>query len=188
MMTCQSRGDVLRDSIESLRQSDWGEDPLVFVDPCQGGDPKANQVRNAHRILLAVQQNPDWEWLIFCEDDVVFNRHLRHNLRHWNQLYCDAFRVGSLYCVHSLETVPAWEMGGSQAIVIRRQFVEEILRNWDKPEFADWLQDLRIYRSVTESILVHIPNLVQHRSAGSTWGGPAHASPTFDLDWRAKEA
>lgn len=188
VMTCPGRSAALVETLDSIRASDWGEPPTVQLDPGFDPDPKRSQTENARQLLeRAIWERPDW--VVFLEDDVTVNRHLRANLTAW--LTGATFRVGTLYHLKPADAVPCELIGGSQALVIRGDWLRPVLVAWPKFHPA-LMHDLRIYRSVRDTdtplIPVHQPNLVQHRDGvPSTWGGEAHTSPTFNLDWKHHE-
>lgn len=182
VMTCDGREASLAETLTSLSASDWGGSPLIVRDTDRLADPRISQTTTAHQLLTQASER-EWDYLIFCEDDVSFNRHLRHNLEVW--LSSETVRVGTVYCCSCDESeAPAWNIGGSQAIVINRSVLGSILTKWDKWP-SGWMQDLRIYRTV-KAVPIHQPNLVQHRQIQSTWNGPTHQSRTFAPDYRAE--
>ncbi len=180
VMTCDGREASLRETLMSLCASDWGEGPTVFRDRNRLADPRRSQTLTAWQALADALSRP-WDRLLFCEDDVSFNRWLRHNLERW-----PAAPVASLYGDAPDGRLPCDVIGGSQAVLIAQEHLPVVLAAWD--DFApEVMQDLRIYRAAPEAVPfvpVHLPNLVQHRPVASTWGGPAHCSATFDPDWR----
>lgn len=184
ILTCQGRQATLKQTLESLSQTDWNDTPLVFRDPHQLEDPKESQTRASFDLLTNALILP-WDFLLFCEDDVLFNRHLHHNLSRWSVL--NRLKVGSLYChdsgVGDFVELPAQSLGGSQAIVISREWLPKVLKQWDE-HHPSLMQDLRIYRTV-EMIFGHCPSLIQHRAGKSTWGGPHHSTMTFDAEYRS---
>ena len=193
ILTCPARKESLALTLAALKETDWGEEPTIMLDRIEGGSPTQQMINNSMR-LLERGRDGSAEYILFIEDDVIFNRHLRHNLENWFPLKYGVCLVGTLYeganlpatCRNFREVHPG-AIGGSQAIVIKRDWIPSILAQWNKyPNFT--LQDLRIYRSLLgtqQKLFCHSPNLVQHRPEVSTWGGGKHTSPTFDLNWRA---
>lgn len=159
---------------------------MIVTDRHNLKDKTKSQTAAALDLLHEAQRHP-WDYMLFCEDDILFNCHIRHNLTQWQPIKARSLRVGSLYCASPEPALHCWTIGGSQGIVIGRDWLAEVLRRWNNQPNS--MQDLRIYRSVYGSgemlIPIHQPNLVQHRPALSTWGGPEHSSPTFDPEWKA---
>src|SRR5260221_13494735 len=97
VMTCDRiKRDSLDTTLASLKESDWGEEPLVISDTTRHYDPKISQTKTAFEILEQAMTR-EWDYLLFCEDDVIFNKHLRHNLDNWVPIKYGMALVGSLY-------------------------------------------------------------------------------------------
>jgi hypothetical protein len=192
IMTCDKRTSVLNTTLDSLKSSDWGEEPLVVHDTTRHHDPKISQTTTSYQILQTALTRDGWEYLVFCEDDVLFNRFLRHNLERWTPVRFGMALVGTLYqggpweVLGDYSLAPAGQIGGSQAVVLKRSWLPELIRMW--PGLHVGMQDMRMYQGVEQYfpyVFVHQPNLVQHAAVPSTWDGPPHVSPTFDQDWKA---
>lgn len=193
VMTCDGREEALARTLESIRASDWGEEPLIVHDETRHPDRQLSIVTTA-RVILDRVTGFDWDVWVFAEDDVIVNKFLRHNLERWTPLVNDTLLVGTLY--HAAEPVPVTmdyglvhcrQIGGSQAAVISRKWFPTLAERWEKLAH-EGMQDLRMYRSVEDVfpwIPVHTPNLVDHQAVASTWGGRPHSSPSFSPDWRA---
>lgn len=192
IMTCDRRASVLATTLDSLKASDWGEEPLIVCDTTRHHDPKISQTTTSFSILQMAMGRDGWEYLVFCEDDVVFNKYLRHNLERWTPVRWRMCLVGTLYQggpwpVHGdYSLAPAELIGGSQAVVIKRDWLPELIRLW--PTLNVGMQDMRMFAAAGRYfpwVYVHQPNLVDHQKTPSTWNGPPHTSPTFDPDWKA---
>src|SRR5579884_2264736 len=192
ILTCPERAGVLADTLTSFGATDWPEAPRVIVDTSDDPSPKVRQTKNALKLLQEAIGQP-WDYLLFLEDDLDFNRHLHHNLANWHPIRHGYARLATLYASasrgmfagHNAFAYLAAQHGGSQALLIHRAVVEEVLAGWDG--FTTEMQDIRIcgIASRTDPLIhVYNPNLVQHRAAKSTWDGPATASPTYDPDFR----
>lgn len=194
VQTCPGRERVLGETLASLAESDWPVPPLVVPDTLNLPNRQKSQVGTAGKVLALALEQPEWDYLVYCEDDVIFNRHLHHNLSSWLPVTLGICLVGCLYQGdkwpdqgRNYGFAPAAKIGGSQAVVIRRDWVGELSRRWDELRWCG-MQDLRFFGSLGgtfPSVYVHNPNLVQHRSEPSTWGGQPHTSPNFDQDYRA---
>lgn len=193
IMTCDriNRGS-LETTLASLRESDWGEEPLVISDTTKHYDPKISQTNTAFQILQEAMKH-EWDYLVFCEDDVLFNKHLRNNLDNWTPVKYGMCLVGSLYQGDVPAKVyggdyglyDATLIGGSQAVVVKRCWLPVLLDMWVGLKVG--MQDMRFFFGVNEFfpfVYVSHPNLVQHQPVPSTWAGPKHQSVTFDPDWK----
>lgn len=190
--TCDERSEVLASTLDSLASTDWVGKPLVVHDTFRLKDKGRSMTDNGrHALTLALAH--DWDYLVYCEDDVLFNIHLHHNLQHWSALREPDFLCGMLYQGDPLTLVgkdyaltDATHQGGSQGVVIKRSWLPTLLKQWNS---IGGLVDMRIYknyRKIQQYLYVHCPNLVQHQTAESTWGGNKHTSPTFDSLWKAE--
>lgn len=95
IITCPGREAYLEATLKSLSNTDFelpfGEQVLVQRDTNTCERKQERQERNSLSALQNVlAEDRDAEVILFCEDDIIFNRHLRHNLEHWSPLknYC----------------------------------------------------------------------------------------------------
>lgn len=138
------------------------------------------------------------DMFLFLEDDVLFNRHLQHNLETWapvsgcrpgDHFFGSLFNPGVLRrrtkdAEHWFEAEPLSAFG-SQSLVISRTTVQHLVSCWGVDQSAN--ADLRLIRlaSLVGPILFHQPSLIQHDGRVSLWGGPFIEARDFDPDWRA---
>jgi hypothetical protein len=195
MISCRERDRVRRQTLENLAKTDWGDVPLqIHCDTPQLGDPGQRQVRSS---FLALKKSLEFkaDYILFLEDDLDFNRHIRHNLGTWGPLKRGAVALASLYNPRVLERacdlksnsriVDAKSAFGSQALLLSKGTVEYIVRRWnDVPGFQD-IRMTRLVGRLGSPILYHAPSLVQHIGTRSTWGGGFHRAPDFDPVWKA---
>ena len=195
MISCPERNKIRRQTLENLAKTDWGDTPLhIHFDTPGPETPDQRQVRSS---FLALKKSLDSraDYILFLEDDLDFNRHIRHNLCAWSPLQRGAVTLASLYNPRVQEKacdlksnariVDANACFGSQALFLARPAVEYIVRQWDK---VQGLQDIKIARLVGrlgKPIFYHAPSLVQHMGTQSTWGGGFHQAPDFDPLWKA---
>ena len=87
MLTCPARASTRAETLERLAATDWGEPPELVVDDTDAERPEERQERTARRLLeIAGRADPAPDLVLFLEDDLDFNRHLRHNLLRWQPL------------------------------------------------------------------------------------------------------
>ncbi len=111
-------------------------------------------------------------YILFLEDDLDFNRHIRHNLHNWGPVKNKTVTLASLYnprvrelacdLRNNARIVEPHSVFGSQAFLISRPTVEYLLRHWKK---VDGMQDIKISRLaglLRNPIFYHAPSLVQH--------------------------
>jgi hypothetical protein len=198
MITCGNRAKLAANTLASLAASDWGgRSVLVVRDNSRRGDPQVKQTTTAWRaIRRSLRNKPDY--ILFLEDDLIFNRHLLHNLMSWAPVREGVAHLASVYnpglreagCslrAHWVAVKPK-DGFGSQALLISRELAEEAVESW---ESEPGMQDLRLGRLAARRaacIYYHWPSLVQHVGRKSTWGGVFHSAFDFDPEWRAGEA
>lgn len=194
ILTCHNRQQVLANTLASLTASDWDTEPLIRPDKHQLPNPCESQTKASYDILNEANQRTDYDYLLFCEDDIAVNKHIRHNLNQWLPVVHGFALVATLYnTIHEQPQQPTYHLfqpdvlGGSQAIIIKRSWLPEVLNQWESFH-PSLMQDLRIYRSLAklgQPLYVHNPGLVQHQDTPSTWNGPRHNAITFDEEWKA---
>jgi hypothetical protein len=138
------------------------------------------------------------DFALIVEDDLEFNRFLRHNLERWPPLRALASGdwpfFGSLY--HAQQRV-LWQdraqrcalaapeaFWGAQALVVSRGSARHLLTQWEQGGRAHDIKAARLAAQLGP-IHCHLPALVQHRIGPSTWGGATHQAPDFDPEFRA---
>ena len=172
------------------------------------------QERQEHNSLAALTTGlnrfPDAEVLLFFEDDIIFNRHLMHNLQRWSPLRnierltpghpqpgARRYVFGSLYDpnVRELSCKPdenyfiadPQAVYGSQAFVMSRAMAEHFVSHWWD---VQGMQDIKMSRlaALLGPIYYHQPSLVQHVGVVSTWTDDArfHDTKSFDGNFKAK--
>lgn len=194
MISCRERDKLRRRTLANLARTDWGELPLcVQMDEGEGENHKERQTRCALLGLKSVLGRADY--ILFMEDDLEFNRHIRHNLYRWRPFRERTATLGSLYnpglrelaCDRRNRTriMQPGVVFGSQAFLIRNDALEYILANW---AHVEGMQDIKISRlagRLGAHVLYHAPSLVQHVGKISTSEGYCHQAADFDLDWKA---
>lgn len=195
MVSCDSRRALRERTLASLHATDWGRAPVsVKIDPGLGKGPEQRQTETA-RLALEAGLRSGATLVLFLEDDLIFNRHIVHNLSHWPPLVRREIALASLY---NPGIAPlAWGASGnftlasnescfgSQAFLIPRETLEHVLKHWNK---VDGKQDIKISRlasRIQALMYYHTPSLVQHVGKRSTWGGRFHRARDFDLDWKS---
>lgn len=196
MLSCSARDDVRVGTLRRLGETDWAAEAVVVLDEADAGRPQARQVVTSERLLRKAAADGT-EFVLFVEDDLDFNRHLRHNLDHWHPLviaHPDYHFMASLYNpnVGALEISDdlAYAIAnpelvyGSQAFLLSRATVQHVLAHWREVGGG---QDIKISRIAATSgpIYYHRPSLVQHMPVPSTWGGRSHSAIDFSPAWRA---
>ena len=104
IITCPGREAMLEQTLASWRASHFNgwelrlptggiaAFPLIQLDMNQHERRQERQEHNSLSALkLALEVDPSADFLLFMEDDIILNRHLRHNLENWKPLV-EAFK------------------------------------------------------------------------------------------------
>jgi hypothetical protein len=195
MISCAERIEVRQQTLARLARTDWGEAPVhVQIDVGEGENHRRRQTHCAYLALKQSLQRAA-DYVLFLEDDLDFNRHLRHNLHRWNPVKSGTLTLASLYnptlreeacdTRNNARIVSPKSVFGSQAFLISRDTVAHMVRHWNE---VAGMQDIKISRlagRLRNPIFYHAPSLVQHVGTKSVWGGSFHQAIDFDPAWRA---
>jgi hypothetical protein len=196
MISCAERETVRARSLRRWQSTDWGEPPQVTMDPRRFASAVDNLTHTAWLALQTSLQS-DAEYVLFLEDDLAFNRHLRHNLEHWAPLRRREVTLASLYnpgvrdwacdvAGHAIVADPQ-SIIGSQAFLFSRAAVKYVLTHWKDLPAAFDLRAPRLLARLGRPIYYHAPSLVQHVGTRSVWGGGFHRAADFSPAWKARE-
>jgi len=199
MMSCAERQAAREETLVNLSRSDWEGEVAVELDRQSVERRQERQETTALRLLERAQL-ADADFVLFLEDDLDFNLHLRHNLGQWAPLREVGPRshfFGSLYNpnirIQSQEPAQAFFIAepecvyGSQAFILALPTVGYIVDGWSE---VPGMQDIKMSRLAARvcSVYYHMPSLVQHLRVPSVWGGGYHWASDFDPVWRARDA
>lgn len=200
MASCNERREACDRTLARFATTDWGEPPVVVIDRAAHERVLDRMNDTSRRVLERAVAEAD-DIFLYLEDDLEFNRSLRHDLDHWpplvDRLAGDYF-FGSLYnpnvvAVASQQDPRSFTVAdpdkvyGAQAFVLSVATARWILDHWND---VPGLPDIRFSRLAARRspIYYHRPSLVQHRPVDSTWGGTQHAANDFSPNWRPPEA
>jgi hypothetical protein len=137
------------------------------------------------------------DYILLLEDDLAFNRYLRHTLENWPPLARGEITLGSLYnptigfkaidAANQCFVADPDGVYGSQAYVLSRATARFILDNFDRVNSLPDVKISRLAEKLQRPILYHMPSLVQHVGQVSVWGGEFHYAKDFDPRWRARD-
>lgn len=196
MLSCPEREALRQQTLANLQASDWPDLPRIELDQTTFARRQERLEQTALQLLRRAVAEAS-EFILLLEDDLQFNRHLRHNLEHWYPLrhLCRGEHFwGSLYNpnVRELErhedqaffVADPKYVYGSQAFVLSVATARYIVDHWGE---AVGMQDIKMSRLAARlcSVYYHVPSLVQHIGVMSTWGGHYHWARDFDADWKA---
>ena len=195
LMSCAERRAVRARTVANLACTDWGAPPGVALDREQYDDPKQRGSDTAHH-LLELAMATRWDLLLFLEDDLEFNVHLRHALEHWAPVAARSpagHPFASLYNP-GVDPLPAAAHGstwfvahpersyGSQAYLVVRPTVAHVLEHGDD---GRGYHDIRMTRLRGAGDTAALPPAVAGAAprGASTIGGVPHEAADFDADW-----
>jgi ADP-heptose:LPS heptosyltransferase len=194
MISCPEREELRHKTLANLASTDWGD--MSVVVQVDGGIGPDHGTRQTDCALIALKKGWDSsaDYVLFLEDDLQFNRHIRHNLFHWKPLRERSIALAGLYNPNLRESaydltshariIAPSAIFGSQALLLSREALGYVIRNWRR---ASGMQDIRISRLAGRlpfPVLYHFPSLVQHVGDESVWGGRYHRARDFDANWR----
>jgi predicted O-methyltransferase YrrM len=198
VLSCPAREAVRKQTLANLAATDWGADAVVEIDRTTHVRLQERQTETALRLLERAVRDAA-EFMLFLEDDLDFNRFLRHNLEHWYPIE-RVPRGGHFFASLYNPRVRALESGdglpffiadrecvyGSQAFVLSAATARHIVDNW---EGHIGMQDIKMSRlaSAVSPIYYHRPSLVQHVGVESAWGGRYHSALDFQRDWKTAD-
>jgi ADP-heptose:LPS heptosyltransferase len=194
MISCAQRERLRERTLRNLSQTDWGNRPVhIQLDRSHFKDPKKGQVHNSYLALVAgIKSQADY--LLFLEDDLIFNEHFYHNLCHWLPLRTRQLTFGGLYnpgiqmlacdVGHHTSVAASQCVYGSQAFLLSRSTAQYLVRHWLEVAGQQDIKMSRLAVKLKKPILYHTPSLVQHVGRKSTWGGGFHQARDFDPQWR----
>jgi predicted O-methyltransferase YrrM len=198
--------ESMQKTLESFRACDWGEDPLVLIQPPEWPIDTTSASGNYKRALEAALSD-GCDFALFLEDDVRVNRWLRRNLSAIPLVQRDQCDYLSLFMpdliaspwerhephlgyrlAKPLYSGPnrMWEkhrLWGSQACVLSRRFILAALERWDRLNAG---QDTRLISVCSELRLpmwYSAPCLIQHAPLRSAFNTPAAYAADFDRNF-----
>jgi hypothetical protein len=209
VQTCPARRVGARETLESVRASDIGEDFSVLEHPSD--QTKCQFFESVLRQMSAA----DAPYVMRLEDDVIVNRHILHNFLTWPALKNPLFGAGWLYVseaafratrTHRMGYRNTEVMYGSLCVGMPREHVAaavQLLEEWqklfgcaldtcncgkrnDRPRMSKtYGQDCALSRAVWKlgkRVFFHDPVLAENRLIQSTHGLKTTGHPSH---WRA---
>ncbi len=194
MISCRERDEVRKETLRHLAATDWVEPVHVQMDV---STKERRQDRIEETSLEAVRHaaNNDADYILFLEDDVEFNRYLRHNLEVWWPLRTGQLHFGSLYnpnirelrrdsANNYFEADPE-AVYGSQAFLVSRAAAAFMVVHWWEIVGMQDIKMSRLAAQMESPLYYHTPSLVQHVGTESVWGGGFHQAEDYQAEWKA---
>jgi hypothetical protein len=195
--------ESLQKTLASFHASDWGEEPVVFMQPEDWPLSMPSSSRNYKRALEHAAAD-GCDFAVLLEDDVRVNRYLRFNLRAIPLLrrdQCDYFSLFMPDLIASPWQRPETHLGyrlarplyagpdrtwtkfrlwGAQGYVLSRRFILAALKRWDSLKGGKDGRVLTVCRQFQLPLWYSAPCLVQHAPMRSAHKTP----PTYAADFR----
>src|SRR3954454_11319303 len=83
MLSCRARDGVREQTLARLAATDWSGEAVVVMDEVVAERAQERQERTSRRLLERARDDGA-AFVLFLEDDLEFNAHLRHNLLAWH--------------------------------------------------------------------------------------------------------
>lgn len=199
--------DSLARTLEWLRASDWGEEPVVVMQPEDEAPGREAGTRNYKRALERAAAD-GCDYALVLEDDVRACRHLRANLLALPLVRRDQADFLSLF-VPDLITDPweraetglgyrvakprfagpdaLWEkhrLWGSQASLFSRRYVRDAVARWDTLGGPQDARTLGVVAANHLTLYYTAPCLFDHAPLRSSVGTLLTYAPDFDPEFR----
>jgi len=193
VLSCPERREALRDTLASLRAVGWPAPRVVLDD--EPGPSGAERINAAWLRMVQNASRARSDFVLLCEDDLIFGHWFAGNLHSWPVLRSPAngYFFGSLYNHGHAKLSGGSERHwvadpffswGNQALVLTPKTACALVANWAKTPGAADVRMARLAGAFTP-IFYHRPSLVQHAPGPSTWGAVPHAAADFEHFWRA---
>ncbi len=196
MISCAQRKNIREQTLQNLARTDWGKEAVHVQMDVSTAETPQERIEQTSRLALEWGLASGADYLLFLEDDLAFNRHLRHNLACWKPLQNGEVTLGSLYdpnigkWQHNKEE--NWFIAdpntiyGSQAFLVSPEAAAYFLEHWTE---VPGMQDIKMPRlagKLGKAIYYHTPSLVEHVGKQSVWGGHFHQAINYDEGWKAQ--
>lgn len=207
VLTYPENAASLGATLQSVRASDWGEDPVVVCQPPNWPKSRESGARNRGRALERAALD-GCDFALLFEDDVRACRHLRYNLLNNPLVYRDQCDYLSLF-IPDLIADPwerqerhlsyrlarprfvgpdrHWEqcrVWGAQAYLLSRRFVSAAVARWGQLSGGQDARTLSVCAEAQVPLWYTAPCLVEHAPHVSAFGTPTTYAPDFDPEFR----
>jgi len=197
LISCAERADICRQTLAHLAVTDWRERPVHVQQDRKLTSDRLQNIVDTGYLALAYGLRTKAPWLLFLEDDLIFNNHLWQNIAAWWPLKNGHITLASLYNpgVRSVFAAPQDNFFeahphytyGSQALLLTHGTIEYLVAHWDEVIAPLDIRVFRLAARLQRPLYYHVPSLVQHVGNQSLWGGKFHGAVDFDPGWQAME-
>ena len=197
VVSSAERGEWRRKTLDNLADTDWNDAP-IHISLVAAGEENKHVQRQTEGVFAALKESlkRDADYILLLEDDLVFNRHLRHNVQNWPPVRTRAATLAGLYnskvcelaydLKNNLRIVDANSIFRSQAFLIARTTIAHLLRHWNNLGGTQAIKISRLAARLRNPIVYHAPSLVNRIGIPSeVWDENFHFARDFDPDWKA---
>jgi hypothetical protein len=202
-----ANADSLTLTLASIRESDWGEEPEVVMQPADWPVGRESGARTYRRALDRAALS-GCDFAVILEDDVRVNRHLRHNLlanslivqgiadylgMFMPDLVADPWERSEPQLGYRLArpryTGPdaEWEkhrVWGAQGYCLSARLVRAAIDRWHRLTGSPDSRVLAVCRELELPLWYTAPCLVEHSPVRSAFGTPPARAVDFNPQWR----
>jgi hypothetical protein len=178
--------------LEKLAKTKWDAPIDVHIENGEMDNEGERYLRGAY-VALKRSLRLKTDYVLLLKDALEINQHLWHNLLSWQPFSAKAIRIGSLYNPNVIElgcdartntrVVTAKAAAGSEALLIRREGVECLLRRWHRLERLQNFELSHAANCLATRVYYHAPSLVQPVIAKK--GQKLRPAIDFDPVWKA---
>jgi ADP-heptose:LPS heptosyltransferase len=179
-------------TLEGLSRTRWDAPIEVHVENGETDEVGRRYLRGAYTAFKrSLRLKTDY--LLLMKDALEVNQHLWHNLLSWQPFSARAVTIASLYNPNVSElacdartntrVVTANAAVGNEALLISREGVERLLRNWHRFERLQNFELRHAAKCLATPVYYHAPSLVQPVAAKN--GKKNKPAVDFDLVWKA---
>ena len=207
MVTYPANAASLALTLDSVRASDWGAEPVVVTQPAGWPVGREAGARTYGRALAAALAD-GCDFALVLEDDVRVGRHLRHNVLANPLVRRDQCDYLGLFAPDLIADPweraepglgyrlarprysgpnAGWERGrvwGSQGYLLSRRLLRAAADRWDRLAEGQDTRVLGVCAEFRLPLWYTAPCLVEHAPLASAFGTPAAYAPDFDPDFR----
>jgi hypothetical protein len=196
MVSCAERKELRQQTLENLAETDWNDAPVHIR--IVAGDENNSRQRQTQGVFSALKESlkRKAEYVLLFEDDLVFNRRIRHNVQNWEPVKTRTVTLAGLYnskvrdiacdLKNNLRVVDPNSIFGSQTFLISRNTIRYLLRHWNELEGTQAIKISRLAARLRNPIMYHAPSLVNRIGIPpEIWDENFYLARDFDPDWAA---
>jgi len=195
MISCRARERLRTHTLTNLAKTDWDGIPIhVQTFEADSKEFCEKQTQSVYKALRSILDR-DSDYVLVLEDDLEFNRYIRHNLENWRPYVHGELTMASLYnpwvreLAYDLAINARWVESdrsfAGPAFLLSRRAVEHIVRRWHRTEGSHDFRISRLAGQLSKLVLYHAPSLLQRIEPAVKNGSSYGEAMDFDSDWRA---